>query len=303
MKTAALRSHILLVLIFGCAMLAWAQSPFTVEQVISSPFPSELVSAVQGNRVAWVFNAKGVRNVWVADGPHFAHTARQVTHYSADDGQPIASLRLTPDGKTALYALGSELNDAQESANPASSTKGASQQVFALEVDAKGASPRLLGEMGCPEEDCEDIQISPDGKWALWSAKKKLWLAAVDGKQPAKQLAVVRGSAVQPKWSPDGKHVAFVSEREGHSLIAIFDFDGASIRYLGPSVDKDSMPRWSPDGKWIVFVRTAGDEQKLPLIPVRPEPWSLWIADATTGGGRLLWRSGDRLEDSLPELT
>ena len=233
----------------------------------------------------------------------FIHSARQLTHYSADDGQPIASLRLTPDGKTALYALGSELNDAQESANPASSTKGASQQVFALEVDAKGANPRLLGEMGCPEEDCEDVQISPDGKWALWSAKKKLWLASVDGKQAAKQLAVVRGSAVQPKWSPDGKHVAFVSEREGHSLIAIFDFDGASIRYLAPSVDKDSMPRWSPDGKWIVFVRTAGDEQKLPLIPVRPEPWSLWIADATTGGGRLLWRSGDRLEDSLPEIT
>jgi dipeptidyl aminopeptidase/acylaminoacyl peptidase len=175
--------------------------------------------------------------------------------------------------------------------------------VFALEVDAKGANLRLLGEMGCPEEDCEDVQISPDGKWALWSAKKKLWLASVDGKQATKQLAVVRGLAVQPKWSPDGKHVAFVSEREGHSLIAIFDFDGASIRYLAPSVDKDSMPRWSPDGKWIVFVRTAGDEQKLPLIPVRPEPWSLWIADATRGGGRLLWRGGDRLEDSLPELT
>ena len=284
-------------------MLASAQSSFTVEQVTSSPFPSELVVATQGNRVAWVFNAKGVRNVWVADGPDFAHSARQLTHYSADDGQPIASLRLTPDGKTVLYALGSELNDAQESANPASSTKGASQQVFALEVDAKGASPRLLGEMGCPEEDCEDIRISPDGKWALWSAKKKLWLASVDGKQAAKQLAIVRGSAVQPKWSPDGKHVAFVSEREGHSLIAIFDFDGASIRYVAPSVDKDAMPRWSPDGKWIVFVRTAGDEQKLPLIPVRPEPWALWIADTTTGAGRLLWRSGEKLEDSLPELT
>ena len=154
-----------------------------------------------------------------------------------------------------------------------------------------------------PRKTARIFSISPDGKWALWSAKKKLWLASVDGKQAAKQLAIVRGSAVQPKWSPDGKHVAFVSEREGHSLIAIFDFDGASIRYLAPSVDKDAMPRWSPDGKWIVFVRTAGDEQKLPLIPVRPEPWALWIADTTTGAGRLLWRSGEKLEDSLPELT
>ncbi|HSY91416.1 MAG TPA: prolyl oligopeptidase family serine peptidase [Candidatus Binatus sp.] len=272
---------------------------------MSSPFPSELVAATHGSRVAWVFNAKGVRNVWVADGPDFVHTARPVSHYSDDDGQPIASLRLTPDGKTVVYAIGSELNDAQESANPESWTKGAKQQVFALDVDAKdkAATPRLLGDMGCPEEECEDIQISPDSKWVVWSAKKKLWLASVDGKQQAKELASVRGAAVQPKWSPDGKHVAFVSQREGHSFIAVYDFDGSDIRYLLPSVDKDSMPRWSPDGKSIVFVRTAGAEHKLPLIPARPEPWSLWIADASTGTGRVLWRSGGRLEDSLPGLT
>jgi dipeptidyl aminopeptidase/acylaminoacyl peptidase len=284
-------------------MPARAQSPFTLEQVLSAPFANELVAAKDGGRVAWVFNAKGVRNIWVADGPDFNHSARQVTHYTADDGQPIASLRLTPDGSTILYVLGSELNDVQESANPASSTKGAKQQAFALDVDAKNAEPRLLGDVGCAEEGCEDLEVSPDGKWAVWTAKKKLWLASVDGKQAAKELASVRGAAAQPKWSPDGKHIAFVSERGDHSFIAVYDFDGNSIRYLSPSVDKDSMPRWSPDGSWIVFVRTAADEQKLPLIPVRSRPWSLWIADAGKGTGRLLWRSGSKPEDSLPELT
>lgn len=270
---------------------------------MSSPFPSELVAAEEGNRVAWVFNAKGVRNVWVADGPDFVHSARAVTHYNEDDGQAIASLRLTADGKTVVYALGSELNAAQESANPRSWTKGAKQQVFALDVDVKDADPRLLGDMGCPEEGCEDIQISPDGKWAVWSAKKKLWLAGTDGKQLAKELATERGIAVQPKWSPNGKHIAFVSQRDGHSLIAVYDFDKDFIHYMAPSVDKDAMPRWTPDGKWIVFVRTAGDQQKLPLIPIRPKPWSLWLADVDSGAARPFWHSGEKLEDSLPELT
>jgi Tol biopolymer transport system component len=119
---------------------------FSLEQVMSSPFPTNLVAAEHASRIAWVFAAKGERNVWVADAPGFE--ARRVTHYSGDDGMPLAALKLTPDGRTVVYVRGSEANSAGEIADPTSGVEKRVQQVWAADVD-KGGEPRLLGEMGC----------------------------------------------------------------------------------------------------------------------------------------------------------
>ena len=89
---------------------------FTIEQVLSAPFPSGLTTAAHVPRVAWIFDSKGERNIWVADAPDFV--PRQVTHYKGDEGQWIASVRLSPDGKTIVYARGTELNKEGTSANP-----------------------------------------------------------------------------------------------------------------------------------------------------------------------------------------
>ncbi|HXB20572.1 MAG TPA: hypothetical protein VNV88_04275, partial [Candidatus Solibacter sp.] len=93
-------SKLLLPFLFAsiCAVTVSAQNhSFTLEQVMSSPFPSDLTAARQAPRIAWVFDSKGERNVWTADAPGFE--ARQVTHYQGDDGQQIVSVRLTPDGR------------------------------------------------------------------------------------------------------------------------------------------------------------------------------------------------------------
>jgi len=275
---------------------------FTLQQIMSSPFPSELTASRRSSRVAWVFNSKGKRNVWVADGPDFTTTARPLTSYSIDDGQPIVSSQLTPDGDAVIYVRGSETNDQGESADPDHDLHQPMQQVWVKDVDST-EPPRLLGEMGCAGEDCEDLKVSPDGKWAVWAAKNKLWLAGIHSKDPAKGLGFIRGSARDPEWSPDSKSIAFVSDREDHSLVGIYVLAGQFVRYLSPSVDKDSLPRWSEDGKQVAFVRTKGTEQKMPMIPVRPEPWEIWIADSTTGEAHELWHSGYTQRDSLPELT
>jgi dipeptidyl aminopeptidase/acylaminoacyl peptidase len=270
---------------------------FTVEQVMSSPFPTGLTAAAKANRIAWVFNSRGERNVWVADAPDFA--ARQITRYQGDDGQDIFAVQLTPDAKTVLYARGSEVSSEGHVANPTSEIKEPKQQVWAVEVET--GKQRLLGDMGCPEEDCEDIQISPDGQTAVWiGAKHHLWIANVAGDKPARQLTDLRGEESEPQWSPDGKHLAFISSRRDHAFIAIYDVAGQRVRYVAPSVDRDQTPRWSPDGKQLVFIRVAGPENHLPLIPKRPQPWAIWLGNAETAEAKELWHSGKEMNDSLP---
>src|SRR6185369_10238237 len=147
----------------GSAKPSSTKPDFSLEQVMSSPFPTALTSAAKANRIAWVFDSRGERNVWVADAPEFA--ARQVTHYQGDDGQDIFAVKLTPDGKTVVFARGSEVSSEGHIANPTSETKEPKQQVWAADVET--GKTRLLGDMGCGEEDCEDIQLSPDGLTAV----------------------------------------------------------------------------------------------------------------------------------------
>src|SRR5437870_13812465 len=102
-----------------------AQS-FTLEQVTSAPFPSELTVSKRGDRVAWAFDAEGKRNVWIAEAPAFA--ARQLTHYEIDDGQELTDLTFSPNGNTIAYVRGGDKNQAGETPNPASDAAGARQE-------------------------------------------------------------------------------------------------------------------------------------------------------------------------------
>jgi len=291
----------LLLVVIPCLLPANAAAAvgFTLEQVMASPFPSNLVAASRSGRVAWVFAAKGVRNIWVADAPNFA--ARQVTHYDGDEGLPIASLRVTPDGRSLVYVRGSETNESGRVADPTSGVWARKQQVWAIDVD--GGTPRMLGEMGCAEEECEDVQVSPDGQFAVWAARKQLWIGPVSGATPAHQFTEIRGDNSSPRWSPDGRQIALVSDRGDHSFIAIYDFGRETVHYLAPSADRDGMPRWSPDGRRIAFVRLPGRQEKLPLIPVRVTPWAIWVADSATGEAKEIWHSGKEANDSFPQGT
>ena len=79
-------------LLFAC--IIWvaraAPSSLTPEQFLSYPFPDEVIASPVGATVAWIFNERGVRNLYAADAPDFK--ARRVTAYTDDDGQELTNL-------------------------------------------------------------------------------------------------------------------------------------------------------------------------------------------------------------------
>src|ERR1051326_897446 len=81
-----------------------APKSFTVDQILGFPSPDNLIASPSGSSIAWTFNERGVRNIYVAEGPDFV--ARRVTSYSLDDGQELTQLSFSHDGKTIVFVRG-----------------------------------------------------------------------------------------------------------------------------------------------------------------------------------------------------
>src|SRR5579864_2324570 len=258
------------------------QKPFTLEEVMSAPFPTELIAAPAGGSVAWVFNARGARNIWVAEPPDYH--GRAITDYADDDGQDIGELQWTPGGKAVVYTRGGDLENGREYPNPRSFPQGVEQDVWM--VSTRGGKPQRLGEG-------HSAAVAPQGGRVAFVFKDQIWTATLDAaSQPATQLIHAKGKAGSLRWSPDGAKLAFVSDREQHSLIGVYDVAAKTLLYLDPSVDRDTEPVWSPDGRSIAFSRIPASQEAAIFGPKRTgQPWSIRVADATTGAGREVWKA------------
>jgi dipeptidyl aminopeptidase/acylaminoacyl peptidase len=250
---------------------------FTIPQVLSAPFAAHLVAARDARAFAWVSNARGRRNVWLAlatrDGGFESHP---LTHYGADDGLEVIGLAFVPHRELIAYVHGGDSEYPDKPApNPAQLTDGVVQEVYL--VDFRGRESWKAGDGHAP-------LASPDGERLLFLHEGKVFSVAPRHGAKPEQLFKVRGAVDSLTFSPDGRQLAFVVTRGDHSFVGVYAFAERTLRWIDASLSYDVEPRFSPDGTRLAFLRIPSTHDEVGLIPHRSgSPWSIRVAKLADG--------------------
>ena len=175
---------------------------------------------------------------------------RRLTYENGSSGTPAWS----PDGKTVVFSSGS-------------AGSGSSATLMTIPASASGerAERAAVGEGG------ESPTISNDGKlvYMRWVRDENVWrLPLREGKPaPPERFLFSTRRDIEPRFSADGKRVAFTSDRTGHNEVWLCDADGsnqAQLTSFGSGMT--SAGRWSPDGRRLVFLSNKEGQQEIYLI-------------------------------------
>jgi Tol biopolymer transport system component/serine/threonine protein kinase len=169
------------------------------------------------------------------------------------DGKQIVGLAWTADGRSIVY-----------SANRAG--------LFILwRVPISGGEPEPLAGIG---QDAYHPAVSPQGKllaYTLQFENDNIWRAkgprsTAQGSLPVALISSPRAQTDE-QFSPDGKRIAFRSDRSGSDEIWVCNSDGTGpvqlTSFRGPTT---GTPRWSPDGRWIAFDSRPGGKSAVFVV-------------------------------------
>jgi tetratricopeptide (TPR) repeat protein len=135
-----------------------------------------------------------------------------------------------------------------------------------------GLSPSWLPDgrilySGCLQDKCGIIVMHADGTFP--------------------RQVVAGGSEANPEASPDGQHVAFMSQRDGNWEVYVVNLDGTGLQRLTHNPNNDGLPTWSPNGQYIAFVSD------------RDGHWAVWAMDPDGSNQRRLFALGGPLDGKV----
>lgn len=140
-----------------------------------------------------------------------------------------------------------------------------------------------------------DVDVSPDGQTLAFTLLGDIYTMPITGGTP-RRIAEGLAWDVQPRFSPDGKRIAFTSDRGGGDNIWVMNVDGSDKR----QVTKEdfrllNQPSWSPDGRFIAAKKHFTTERSAGT-------GEIWLYHVSGGGGvQVVERANERLQKELGE--
>jgi tricorn protease len=215
-------------------------------------------------------------------------TPERLTHYEGNDWSPMVApdgtLYFVSDRKgvfnlwrmpftTTGEAKGEQVTKHEDRIlNPSMSRDGrfiVYEHDFSLwVVPTKGGEPKRL-TIYAPSDEQQNRQqrltltsgatefaLSPDGKQIAFVVRGDIFVINADRGGEAKRITDHPYRDFDIDWSPDGKKLAFVSERDGNREVYIVDIRTRELKRLTNTPDAaESNPKWSPTGNYVAFIR------------------------------------------------
>jgi TolB protein len=129
---------------------------------------------------------------------------------------------------------------------------------------------------------------------------KEIFVMDYDGASPT----AITGNQtinISPRWSPDGRLIAYTSYRNGNPDLFVLNFDSGRRDVVSSQPGLNATPGWSPDGQWLAFAMRSGGGTNLHLLPKgggTPRPLttgpSIAVSPSFSPNGRQIAFNSDR---------
>lgn len=194
----------------------------------------------------FISNRAGNRDVYLVSLDRSARPERPATRLTT--GLNAHSIWLSGDGKRAVYSVFAVTNN-----------------IWAIDIPAAGSvSVRDAVPITRGTQAIEGLAISPDGKWLAYdsdrSGNQDIWRQPLTGEGEPEQLSTSPHGDFMPKFSPDGKELAYYALNPVMRKVRVMPAAGGTPQRPRPIGGEERYPDWSPDGRTLVYGgKTRGD--------------------------------------------
>lgn len=134
------------------------------------------------------------------------------------------------------------------------------------------------------------LDVTPNGKQIVFDTLGDIFITSIDGGD-AVPLTQDFAWNIHPNVSPDGKQIAFISDRDGLSNVWVMNIDGTELRQI--TKEKNNIihsPKWSPDGQYILVTKGIMSSRSIPA-------GEIWMYHHTGGTGLAIKKRVNGLKD------